>query len=105
MYDLNELNRIAAEYGAQVQIDPHEYEMATIISVRLGNKVADAKIKNDLLAWKMAKDNTWLQGLVLDMVNRLWRDKVERTVRPRPASTCLVPAGLWSTASMCMSGC
>lgn len=40
MYDLNELNRIAAEYGAQVQIDPHEYEMATIISVRLGNKVA-----------------------------------------------------------------
>lgn len=80
MYDLNELNRIAAEYGAQVQIDPHEYEMATIISVRLGNKVADAKVKNDLLAWKMAKDNTWLQGLVLDMVNRLWRDKVERTV-------------------------
>lgn len=80
MYDLNELNRIAAEYGAQVQIDPHECEMATIISVRLGNKVADAKIKNDLLAWKMAKDNTWLQGLVLDMVNRLWRDKVERTV-------------------------
>lgn len=80
MYDLNELNRIAAEYGAQVQIDSHEYEMATIISVRLGNKVADAKIKNDLLAWKMAKDNTWLQGLVLDMVNRLWRDKVERTV-------------------------
>lgn len=50
------------------------------ISVRLGNKVADAKIKNDLLAWKMAKDNTWLRGLVLDMVNRLWRDKVERTV-------------------------
>lgn len=80
MYDLNELNRIAAEYGAQVQIDPHEYEKATIISVRLGNKVADAKIKNDLLAWKMAKDNTWLQGLVLDMANRLWRDKVERTV-------------------------
>lgn len=80
MYDLAELNRVAAEYGARVQMDPCKYEMTTIISVRLGNKVADAKIKNDLLAWKMAQDSNWLQGLMLDMINRLWRDKVERKI-------------------------
>lgn len=74
MYDLNEINRIAEEHGAKVQMGTHEYEMATIVSVQLGDQVAEAKIKNDLLAWKMSQDSTWLQGLVLDMINRLRRD-------------------------------
>lgn len=42
MYDLNEINRIAEEHGAKVQMGPHEYEMATIVSVQLGDQVAEA---------------------------------------------------------------
>lgn len=82
MIDLKELRSIAEGHGAELEILPHQYQPAVVISVKKDDAVVSSELGTDLFRERAYDGRMWASIILEKMIERLEELLDGRTEKP-----------------------